>query len=112
MADNDAITPPDVAMPAQAAPDLSGLGGPAPMPTFAGKLDGQTGQAIPNPPGSHMGLGQVLMQLGIATSAAGKAISTHGREGGAQDVAAFQEQQQRETTEDASHGMQSAPASK
>src|SRR5438270_12686941 len=93
---NDSMAPPDVAMPASAPPDLSGLGSPA-AAKYAGKLDGQTGMAIPpDVPGNHSKLAGMLMGLGVALSASGKAISTHGKEGGAQDVANFMEQQQRE----------------
>jgi hypothetical protein len=38
----------------------------------------------------------MLAGLGVAISAAGKSIGTHGREGGAQDVVAYQEQQKQE----------------
>lgn len=50
--------------------------------------------ALPNAPGSHKNLWAMLSGLGVALSATGKAISTHGKEGGAPDVNAYYQQQQ------------------
>lgn len=78
------------------APDISGspaAGAPASATILGQKPSIAT---PPDVPGNHAKILGMLQGLAVATSAFGKALGTHGREGGAQDVVAYQEQQRQE----------------
>src|SRR5438105_2444046 len=98
--------------------DLTGLATPTvPVPggdPGPGSLTPPTPTAVPGPgkaplaagpnnkPGSHAGLIGMLQGLAVATSAFGRAAATGGREGGARDVLAYQDdlRQQKRAAED------------
>jgi hypothetical protein len=70
----------------------------APTPTAVPGPD-KSPMAIQPPadvPGNHAKLFGMLTGLGVALSASAKSLATHGREGGASDVAAFLQQQAQE----------------
>ena len=99
----------NVGMPSAGTPPfLPPAGGAEPTPTGV-PGPGKSPMATPaDVPGNHAKLFGMLAGLGVALSATGKALATHGREGGAQDVAAYVEQQQQEKRAQADQKMKQA----
>lgn len=108
-------TAPDVSAPPTAAPDLSGLvsSGSQPQPTMATAVQGsmapyianeqaayQKAAAIANTPtpappaGPHAKLMGIIQGIAVGMGAAGRSLATHGKEGGVDDVLAYEKQKQ------------------
>src|SRR5882762_7633336 len=106
--------------------DLNGLGTPGIVPVPGGdpgpvSLTPPTPTAVPGPekspmaiqpppdvPGNHSKLIGMLQGLAVATGAFGKALATHGKEGGVQDVLAYEQNQKNEARAQADQKMKQA----
>jgi hypothetical protein len=116
-APTDAPTAAPVAAAPAPAPNLSGLAQPGPAaapPTDAASVQAQlagplaaeqaaykraaeiAAQPIVNPKAPHAQLTQIISSIGIGLDSFGKALATHGREGGATEVAEYNAQQQQQ----------------
>src|SRR5579872_4168055 len=82
------------------APDTSGLGGLGNTngPTMAPSIS-----PPPDVPGNHAKLWKMLAGLSVGVSSFGTAVATRGQKGGAQEVSAYEAQQQEMALKDAAN---------